>query len=118
MLEVVREPIDMLVLFQHQRLLPLDGEEPRRNRPVQDALFATRIKRIFMANVLNLPHRALFLQVFGDKFVIIPDFQACVIAIGVVAVIVDDMEGANAVALGQLKVVLTIGRRNVHDART
>ena len=117
-LQVAREPIDILVLLQHQRLLALDVEEPRRNRPVHDALFATRVERVFVTNVLNLPHRALFFQVFGDELVIIPHLEAFVIGIGVVAVIIDDVEGANTVALGQLKVVLTISRRDVHDART
>ena len=100
MLEVVREPIDMLVLIQHERLLPLNIEEPAWNGPVHDALLGSRIKRIFVANVLDFPHRALFLQVFGDELVIIPHLEAFVIAIGVVAVIIDDVEGANAVALG------------------
>ena len=117
-LEVVRKPIDMLILLQHQWLLPLDVEKPAGDGPVHDALLRARIKRVFVANVLNLPHRALFLQVFGDELIIVPHLQACVIAIGVVAVIIDDVEGANAVALGELKVVLTISRRDVHDART
>ena len=71
-----------------------------------------------MANVLDFPHRALFLQVFGDEFVVIPHLQAFVIAISVVAIVIDDMEGADAVVLGELKVVLTISRRNVDDTRT
>ena len=65
-LQMFWKPIDMLILLQHQRLLPLDVKEPAWDGPVHDALLAARVKRIFVANVLNLPHRALFLQVFGN----------------------------------------------------
>ena len=115
---MTREPINILVLLQHQRLLPLNRKEPRRNRPIHDALLAARIEWIFVANILNLPHRALFLQIFGDEFIILPDFQVFVDAIGVVAIIINNMEGVNTKTLCQLKVVLTISWRDVHDTRT
>ena len=117
-LQVNWEPINMLVLIQHQRLLPLNVKEPAGDGPVHDALFATRVERVFVTNVLNLPHHALFFQVFGDEFIIFPYLQAFVIAIGVVTVIVDHMEGRDAISFTKLKVILTVSRRNVHNAST
>ena len=117
-LQVSWEPIDMLILLQHQRLLPLNGKEPRRNRSIHDALFASRIEWIFVANVLNFPHHTLFFQVFGDEFIIFPHLQAFVIGIGVVAVVVNHMERRDAIGFTELKVILAIGRRDMHDTRT
>ena len=71
-----------------------------------------------MANVLNLPHRALFFQVFGNELVVIPHLQAFVIAISVVTVIINHMEGRNTIGFTKLKVILTVGRRDVHNACT
>ena len=118
MFQMSREPINMLVLLQHQRLLPLDIKEPRRNRPVHDALFATRVERVFVTNVLNFPHRTLFFQVFGDELVIVPYLQAFVIGIGVVAIVVNYMERRDAIGFTKFKVILTIGRRDMHNTRT
>ena len=117
-LEMSREPIDMLVLLQHQRLLALDVEEPAWDGPVHDALFASRIERIFVTNVLNLPHHTLFFQVFGDEFIIFPYLQAFVIGVSVVAVIINHMEGRDAIGFTKFKVILTIGRRDMHNTRT
>ena len=71
-----------------------------------------------MANILNFPNNSLFFQIFGNELIVFPNFQTFVIRINIVTIIINDMEGVNAKTLCQLKVVLTISWRDVHDART
>ena len=58
LLQVFWEPVDVLVLFQHQLLLPLDIHEPTRVRPVHQ-LGATAVTvRIAVHDVIDLPDYA------------------------------------------------------------
>ena len=70
-----------------------------------------------MPDVLDPPDDPSLRQVFSNVFIARPDFSSFVNAVKIIAIIVDDVEGANAVAFGELKVVLTISRCNVYDAR-
>ena len=118
MFEVFWEPTDILVLLEHQRLLPLHIKEPARNRAVHDALLGTRVEWVFVANVFDTPGDALFHQILGDALVVLPYLETLIVRVKIVAVIVDNMERRDGVCLRQLKVVLAIGWRDMHNTRT
>ena len=117
-LEMWWEPIDMLVLLQHQRFAVLDIEEPRWDGTIHDALSAAGVKWVFVADVFNLPTDTLFHQILGDKLVVIPYFQASIVGVDVVPVIIDNVERSDTVGLAQFEIVFTVSWRTVNNART
>ena len=112
-----REPVDVFVLLQQEWLLLSDIHEPRRYRPIHDPLLAPRVKGILVPDVLNPPDDPSLRQVFSDVFIARPDFSSFIDAVEVIAIIVNDVEWRYAISFTELKVIFTIRRRNVHDAR-
>ena len=112
------KPVYIFILLEHQRLGTLDVKEPARNCPVHNTLLRAWIKRIFVANIVNLPDYTLFFEVFCNKFIIFPHLKTFVVGIGVVAIVVNNVKRLDAVTLGELEVVLAIGRRNMNNSRT
>ena len=70
-----------------------------------------------MLDVFDSPDNTLFFQIFGDKFVVVPNFQTFINRIRVITVIVDDVERFDAVTFRQFKVVLTVGRCDMNNPR-
>ena len=125
------EPVNALVLLEHQLLATFNIEEPAWESAVHNTLFTAWIEWVFMFNIFNFPDHALFFEALRNKLIAGPNLDTILICIAdanlvqllcpfwiVVTVIVNRMAYWHLIALTERIVIFTISRRDMYDTRT
>ena len=74
--------------------------------------------RIAVTDIVDLPNDAAFFQLFSDALVTFPNILAFPITLGEKSIFVNNVHNGNIVSLSEIKVLLTVCRRNMDNART
>ena len=112
------EPFNIAVLAKHLLALAFNVHKPAWVGAVHKLGTTAVTVRIAVANVVDFPYNAAFVQGFGDGFVDFPDVGAFPFGFGVFTIFVEHVYDGDFFGARQGEVFFTVRRGDVHNTRT